>query len=118
MSQPVDITITRGESLIMEVACKDAEGAVVPLTGATAAMQVRAAVDAIDPLLDLSTSNNTLVIDAPAGVVRIDAPAASTASMPSGVWPYDLWLNLAGGVRMCLAAGQMTVQPNITKVAA
>ena len=58
----------------------------------------------------------TLVIDQPAGVVRINASAAATASMPSGSWPYDLWLNLAGGIRMCLADGHFTVRANVTKV--
>lgn len=110
-----DFTLIQGESASILLTCQDAEGAIVPLTGATGLMQARATYEALSPVLEISTANARMVIDGPAGTVRLDVSAAVTEALPAGAWPYDLFVEWPDDTRTCLAVGQVTVQPANTR---
>jgi hypothetical protein len=87
-----------------------AGGAPVDLTGASARFTVRAR-PADATALYLATTGNGLVTLTP-------ATGEISVSVPVGDWPpavYDLEITLAGGQVRTLAAGRVTVQPDVSR---
>lgn len=64
-------------------------GVPVDLTGYTADMQVRYATDT-SIIVELSTANGRITIDAAYGRVNLHISATDTAALPAGVYQYDL----------------------------
>ena len=85
------------------------------LTGYTGRMQVRASIDAPGVLLDLTTENGGIVIDAPTGTIdrRVSAADSAALTFQSGV--YDLELVDAAGDVTRLAEGDVCVDREVTR---
>ena len=64
-------------------------GVPVILSGYTADMQVRYATDT-SIIVELSTANGRITIDAAYGRVNLLLTAAETAALPAGTYQYDL----------------------------
>ena len=87
----------------------------IDLTGCTARMQVRGEVESPTVLLELTTENDGIVIDGPAGKLTLHlSPAATTAiSWESGVW--DLEVAHPNGDVTRLVQGSISVSPEVTR---
>lgn len=112
----LSIIILQGETFSKVVTWKAGTPAVpVDLTGCTARMQVRAAVDAADVLLELTTENGRILIGGLAGTVTLRLTAAETAAItwPRGV--YDLEVVHADASVRRLVAGSIKLSPEVTR---
>lgn len=94
---------------------KDNQKRVVPLTGYTARMQVRSETTSSTEVLDLTTENSGIVIDANRGLITLQASAATMSSVPAGKYVYDLELISNLGVVERLVMGTFTVRAEVTR---
>jgi hypothetical protein len=64
----------------------------VDLTGCTARMQVRAEIDSVDVLLDLTTENSGIVLGGATGMVTVEVSATATSAIDwtSGVFDLEV----------------------------
>lgn len=85
------------------------------LTGYTARAQVRASVSAAEPLLDLTTEEGGIVIDAPTGTIELRMDAAATAGITWSQGVYDLELVDPDGFVTRLAQGSVSVDREVTR---
>jgi hypothetical protein len=84
------------------------------LTGATAAMQIRAKQGA-PILVDATDANGKIVLGGVTGTVAIELTADDTEMIPVRTAYYDLEITLATGTVFRLLQGRVTVDPNITQ---
>lgn len=86
----------------------------VNLTGYTAKMQVRR-LHKTDPIIiELSTVNGRITLDAPNGNVNLLISASDTALLISGIYKYDLELTDASGFVTRLIQGDFEIVEQIT----
>lgn len=79
-------------------------------------MDIREKVDSTATILELTTPNNGLSIDATAGTVTILITPLQTANMAAGVYVYDLELEeTSTGVVTRILQGNLTVRAEVTK---
>lgn len=113
----LSLTILQGETFSRPLVWKAGAPAVpVDLTGCTARMQVRSQVDSPDVLLELTTANGRIEIDALAGTLTLKLSAAETAALTWRNAVYDLEVVHPGGQVRRLAEGQVKVKPEVTRV--
>lgn len=110
-----DFEIEQGTTLLKPIVWKDSNGDPVNLTGYTAKMQIRKSASATDVLLELSTSNSKLAIDASAGKVTMIFSSTTTAAIDWSRGKYDLELTSSSGVVTRLLEGEITVSKEITR---
>jgi hypothetical protein len=84
------------------------------LTGATAAMQIRAKQGS-PVLVDATDANGKIVLGGATGSVAIELSAADTNAIPVKTAYYDLEITLASGTTYRLLQGRVSVDPNITQ---
>jgi len=123
-----DITIEQGASWRLVLNWKGDDGYVVPLNGWQARMQVRETYASKTPLLDLTTENGRITLDAANGVIAIEIPAAETAAVPinhtKATWVdgkqaqqlvYDLEMIAPSGQVTRLLQGAVLFTPEVTR---
>jgi hypothetical protein len=105
-----NIKIEQGATFRCIVTCKDADGAVVPLTGCTARAHLRYAYTDTNP-----AGVFTCTVDEALGTVTCELSAVTTAALTktSGVW--DCEMVYAGGTVQRLVEGRVTISPEATK---
>lgn len=108
-----NIVLRTGASYTDAITCRDAEGAVVPLTGCNALLRARNAAG--DLVLELGSPSNGLVIDAPAGVINRTVTAARTVELQAGEYACDLLLTWPDGRVDCLLSGPLIVIETATQ---
>lgn len=89
----------------------------VDITGYTARMHVRSAVDSEDILIDLTTANSRIVLGGTAGTIQLAITATDTAGLTFSTAVYDLELVNAGGDGSVtrLIYGGVEVRPEVTR---
>ena len=110
-----NFTIDQGSNWNLNVIYKDDTGAVINLTGYTAAMQLRQNYNSEEADLTLNTSNGGIVITGAEGKLVLSATAAQTGALDSGNYVYDLEIT-SGGVVTRIIQGQITVAGEVTRV--
>ena len=110
-----NFTIDQGANWNLNVIYKDSAGAVINLTGYTAAMQLRQNYNSDTAELTLDTSNGGIVITGAQGKLFISATAAQTGALDAGFYVYDLEIS-SGGVVTRIIQGQVTVAGEVTRV--
>lgn len=91
----------------------NADGAVVDLTGYTAAMDLCRGGAA---LYTLSTANGRIALGGAAGTIALTISATDTAgSFSAGDYRYDLILTSGGGVKTPLLSGVATAVTGLTQ---
>lgn len=110
-----NITIEQGSTFTLNLTWKDSSGAAINITGYTARMQVRKSVDAASTTLSLTSGAGDITLGGAAGTISITVSAASTASIASGNYVYDLELVSGAGVVTRLLQGAVTVSPEVTR---
>ncbi len=107
--------IEQGTTLLKPVVWKDSNGAPVNLTGYTAKMQIRASAYSDEVLLELSTTNGRITLDAVAGKVTLIFSPTITSAINWRRGKYDLELTAANGTVTRLIEGEITVSQEVTR---
>lgn len=115
MAGRYNIIIEQGATFSRVLTWRDAQGALIDLSGYTARMQARAGHTAQSVLVSLTTENGRIALGGAAGTVTLTIAAADTALLPSGSYVYDLELVSAGGVVTRLLEGCCQVSPEVTR---
>ena len=90
-------------------------GVPVNLSGYTADMQVRYATDTAI-IVELSTANGRITIDAAYGRVNLTLTASQTAALAAGTYQYDLNLtNTSDSTVYKILQGVFIVNPSVTQ---
>jgi len=110
-----DITVPQGANFEMTIEAKNADRSVMNLTGWSARMQVRETVESVTPLLDASTSNGRITINAPGGIVMVNVDASVTGAMvwTNGVYDLEIFTSATNVKR--LAEGFAYLSPEVTR---
>lgn len=88
----------------------------VDLTGCTARMQVREAVDSPTAACTLTTENGGITLGGIAGTIDILIAATVTAAFAFTEAVYDLEIIMSDGITVHrLAGGAITVSPEVTR---
>jgi hypothetical protein len=115
---PVNYEMTaRCGSTLKRVLTWKVEEVPVDLTGYTARMQVRTAIDAATVTLEATTDdgvNDYITLGGTAGTITIIVPATVTEDLTAGRYVYDLELENSGEVT-ALVEGAFVVAPEVTR---
>jgi len=95
-----NIEIYRGDNKTYEVEVKDANGAVVPLTGASIKFTVKVSTKDSTPQFQLSNSDQSEIEDSDLanGKFKVHIVPANTNSMRASKYIYDIEVTLSGKV--------------------
>jgi hypothetical protein len=108
--------VYRGATFVEQIEWKDENGTAIDLTGFTARMHMRDAVDAATPFLTLTTENGGITLGGVAGTVDLLATAAVTSAITATAGVYDLELIAGDGVTVTrLLEGLVTISPEVTR---
>lgn len=110
-----DFTIEQGATFHLRFTWEDSNGAPINLTEFKARMQARKSFNAPEVLIDASTENGLITLNAAAGEVNIDLPESVTSGFS---WPqavYDLELVASNDVVTRLVQGSITISREVTK---
>ena len=119
----LDLEVFQGAYWSQRLEYQDSTGDPVDLTGYTARMQVRRAVESEgDPIIELTTANGRITLGDPTptdGIVLLEIDAGDTADLPATPfdrkWRYDLELVPAGGEVRRLTMGKFVVSLEVTR---
>ncbi len=87
----------------------------VNLTGYTARMQARPAVNSSTVVLDLTTGNGKITLGGSQGTITLSLTAAETAAIAQNSLVYDLELVSGGGEVYRIIEGSIAVTPEVTR---
>lgn len=94
---------------------KDKAKLPIDLTGATARMQIRDAIDSATVLLELSTAINTIIITPLEGKIELYIHSNQTTVLAGEGGVYDLELYLSNGDTVRLIQGEIAFSPEVTR---
>ena len=87
----------------------------VNLSGYTARMQLRTSIDAPDVLLELTTENTRITIDALQGLITLAIAAPDTAAMTFTSAVYDLDIISPSGQVSRIVQGSVSLSRSVTR---
>jgi hypothetical protein len=106
------IEVPGNSTFALAITWTDSTGAVVNLTGYSAAMQVKRQNGAA--VILLSTGNGLIAVAATAPNLSLSVPIATMETLICPDGKYDLVVRSPGGVQTTLLQGPFTVSPWIT----
>ena len=83
--------------------------------GTVIGMQLRAAADSVDLVLDLSTTNGLLIADTVASKVRGFVPLAKMGPIVAGSYAYDIVVTQPSGRAIRTHDGTVTIEQGVTR---
>jgi hypothetical protein len=114
-AQRVDLSIDQGTDYRKPLPpILDAEGTPENITGATAAMQFRASIDAPNAVLTLTTENGGLVIDGEEGLIVPVIGHLVNAAMLPRVYVCDVKMRTSSGKLRRTHEGTAAINPQVT----
>ncbi len=111
----IDQGATYDKTLTWRVGSKAATAVPVDLTGCKARAQIRAEIDSVEVLLELTTENERIQLGGPDGTIRILIDAATTAAITWDSGVYDLEVEFADGTVVRRMAGGVSVSKEVTR---
>lgn len=114
------IEIIRGTSKIIELAIEDDDGSPINLTGGQIYFTVKKDTDAVEPLIQKSSSLVTEVefTDPKGGVARIYLYPGDTYRLELRKYTFDIWfINAAGARYAVIPPSTIEVLPGVTRLA-
>lgn len=119
MSLPIKrkLTILQGATFRRRWTWKPG-GVPMDFTGCTARLQVRAEIESVDVLLDLTTENGGIVLGAEPGTIDLYVGAQQSAAITWEAGVFDLEIQYASGPDSVdrLIAGSVAVSREVTRV--
>lgn len=110
-----DFTLEQGSTFTRDFIYKDANGAVVNLTGYSARMQIRQFKESEEKLFEATTANGKLVIAGALGKITLTIQPSDTNTVKFSQGVYDLEIESAGGVVTRLLQGVVTFDKQVTR---
>ena len=108
-----DIICEQGSTFSRTLTVKDSAGDARNLSSFTGKMQVRKLVTSTDTLVELSTSNGEMTLNA-SGEISLSLTATETSAITSsGV--YDLEITSSGGAVERVVEGNFNLIPEVTR---
>ena len=108
-----DIICEQGATFSRTLTVEDSSGVVRNLSSFSGKMQVRKRVSSTDTLVELSTTNGKMTLNA-SGEISLSLTATETAAIASsGV--YDLEITSAGGAVERVVEGDFNLIPEVTR---
>jgi hypothetical protein len=104
-----NLVVDQGTDFSSFVTLEDTSGAIVDLTGYTAAGMIRRTY-----LSTSSTSFTTSIPDPTTGEIKIQLASSVTGAMKAGRYVYDLEITSSGGAVSRVVEGQLEVNPGVT----
>lgn len=83
--------------------------------GTVIAMQLRAAADSVELVLDLSTTNGLMIADTVASKVSGFVPLAKMSPIAAGSYAYDIVVRLPAGRAIRTHAGKVSIDRGVTR---
>jgi hypothetical protein len=114
MATRYDLEIDAGATYTYTATVRDSAGALVNLTGYTAAMKIRPTVESSTVSLSLTQASG-LTLGGAAGTVLITITAAQTTALDSGNFVYDLKVTSGGGIATRVIEGDVVVKPEVSR---
>lgn len=93
----------------------DEDGNVIDFTAYTARMQVRQNFDSEDVLVELTTENDRITIDAEYGRIELFISDTVTAEFTAGTYRWDIELIAGNGDVLCPFFGKFKVYREVTR---
>lgn len=109
-----ELLCLQGATFSRQVEWQAPNGTPINLTGRTARMQVRPAVDSDEVLVSLTTENGRITLGGALGTIDLLIDAATTADLPAGRHKYDLEVVFGATVDRVLQ-GTFVVDPEVTR---
>lgn len=110
-----NIIVDQGATFTYAFVKKDNYRRIIPLTNYTARMQVRQKINSTVVVLDLTTENGYLTIDALQGAVTINVPSTVMEGIYPDEYVYDLEIVSEAGIVERLVMGSFTVRAEVTR---
>lgn len=111
-----NLYVYRGATFSEAIIWKDENAIPVDLTGFTARMHMREAVEASTPFLTLTTENSGITLGGVAGTINILAAASATSAITATGGVYDLEIVAGDGVTVTrLLEGLVFISPEVTR---
>lgn len=112
-----DIVCKQGETFSRLLTVTDSAGGATNLTGYSARMQVRATHASSAVLLELSTTNSRISINAALGKLALEVTDEVTSTLSPVKAVYDLVITDATGKATRLLEGKFVITAGVTRVA-
>lgn len=110
-----NIVIEQGATFRMDVSFVDSAGDPIDLTNYTARMHVRTDYDAVSTVLEATTANGYITLDALNGIVSVRIPPSITEAVTVTSGVYDIEVESLTGEVDRLAEGAVSVSPEVTR---
>ena len=118
MSLPIKrkLTILQGATFRRRWTWKPG-GVPMDFTGCTARLQVRAEIESVDVLLELTTENGGIVLGGAAGTIDlwVGATETTTFTWDSGVWALEIQYPTGADYVDRLIEGSIVVSPEVPR---
>jgi hypothetical protein len=111
----LDLFVEQGATFTYTLTLTDNVGTPINLTGYTARMQMRRAVQSDEVLISLTTQNGRIVITPLTGVIVLNIEATATAALNFQTAVYDLEIESAGGIVTRVLQGKVTLSREVTR---
>lgn len=111
----VNLIINQGATFRYKFVWKDAKKRLIDVTGFTARMHIRPAVDSVTVLVTLNTEVSGITLGGTAGTVSLYLSDEDTAAFTWTSGVYDLELVSPLGEVFRLVGGTVTVSPEVTR---
>lgn len=108
------INVDQGSTWNLALTYRDSNGAAVNLTGYTARMQVRPALESATITATLTTENGGIALGGAAGTIALTLSATATAAITAATYVYDLEL-VTGSTVTRIVEGDFIVRREVTR---
>lgn len=105
-----DISLYQGQTFSLSLTLKDSLGVPMNLSGYSISSYIKTNYSDTAKLCDL----NAVISNAASGIVTLNIPATTTASLPVNLSFYDLEMSDIGGTVTKVLAGKVSVYPEVT----
>lgn len=107
--------IEKGATYRHTLTWTDSTGTAINLTGCTAKLQVRASAASSTVILELSNTNNRIIITPLTGVISLYISATDTMALSGLGGVYDLEIYFANGDITRLVEGKVVFKAEVTR---
>ena len=110
-----DFVLRQGSTWNQSIVWKDSNGVPVNLTGYSARMQIRPQVNSETVIVELTSENGRIDIDAPSGKLTLSLDAETTAGICQSTGVYDIELESLDGTVTAILAGSVKIGREVTR---
>lgn len=110
MAYQCKLKVEQGATFVIEIACQDDAGAVLPLTGCVAAAQIRYKITDPSP-----AATFTPHVDEAGGIITLSLSADDTSGLNRTYGVWDANLEWPGGSVQRLAQGDVEISLEVTR---